>query len=256
MLPPLLAVTPLPLDLMGLVERVLAERAARAEATGDENAGAVTSFLGTVRDKNQGRRVTALDYEAYEPLAVRVFERIAEEIAREWPDTVLALHHRTGDAEDWRGQRGHRGRVAAPRRGVCRVPLRDRARQADRADLEARNLRGRRHLDRRRRRRSGRRNGADRRTEARMRVTVRLFAQLRDLAGASDLDCTLDGTPDATGANTARVEDVWRALLRDHPALASFGRAMSVAVNLDYARMDAPVRDGDEVAFLPPVSGG
>jgi molybdopterin synthase catalytic subunit len=96
MMPPLLAVTPDPLDLMGLVERVLAERAAHAEATGDENAGAVTSFLGTVRDKNQGRRVTALDYEAYEPLAVRVFERIAEEIAREWPDTVLALHHRTG----------------------------------------------------------------------------------------------------------------------------------------------------------------
>jgi molybdopterin synthase sulfur carrier subunit len=85
-----------------------------------------------------------------------------------------------------------------------------------------------------------------------MRVTVRLFAQLRDLAGASDLDCTLE----STSANGARVEDVWRALLRDHPALASFGRAMSVAVNLDYARMDAPVRDGDEVAFLPPVSGG
>ena len=93
---PLLAVTPDPLDLMGLVERVLAERAAHAEATGDENAGAVTSFLGTVRDKNQGRHVTVLDYEAYEPLAVRVFERIAGEIAREWPDTVLALHHRTG----------------------------------------------------------------------------------------------------------------------------------------------------------------
>jgi molybdopterin synthase catalytic subunit len=93
---PLLAVTPDPLDLMGLVERVLAVRDAHAGATGDENAGAVTSFLGTVRDKNQGRRVTALDYEAYAPLAVRVFERIAEEIAREWPDTVLALHHRTG----------------------------------------------------------------------------------------------------------------------------------------------------------------
>ena len=93
---PLLAITPLPLDLTGLVERVLAERDAHAAATGDENAGAVTSFLGTVRDKNQGRKVTALDYEAYEPLAVRIFERIADEIAREWPDTVLALHHRTG----------------------------------------------------------------------------------------------------------------------------------------------------------------
>jgi molybdopterin converting factor subunit 1 len=81
-----------------------------------------------------------------------------------------------------------------------------------------------------------------------MRVTVRLFAQLRDLAGASDLDCTV--------ANGASVADVWQALVRDHPALASFTRAMSVAVNLDYARMDAPVHEGDEVAFLPPVSGG
>jgi molybdopterin converting factor subunit 1 len=81
-----------------------------------------------------------------------------------------------------------------------------------------------------------------------MRVTVRLFAQLRDLAGTSDLECTV--------AYGASVEDVWRTLLRDHPALASFSRAMSVAVNLDYARMDAPVQDGDEVAFLPPVSGG
>lgn len=81
-----------------------------------------------------------------------------------------------------------------------------------------------------------------------MRVTVRLFAQLRDLVGASDLECHV---PD-----DASVADVWRALLRDHPALGSFTRAMSVAVNLDYARMDARVREGDEVAFLPPVSGG
>jgi molybdopterin converting factor subunit 1 len=81
-----------------------------------------------------------------------------------------------------------------------------------------------------------------------MRVTIRLFAQLRDLAGASDLACTVD--------DNASVDDVWRTLVRDHPALSSFTRAMSVAVNLEYARMDAPVHDGDEIAFLPPVSGG
>ncbi len=81
-----------------------------------------------------------------------------------------------------------------------------------------------------------------------MRVKVRLFAQLRDLAGHSDLDCTV--------GDEAAVADVWRALVRDHPALASFTRAMSTAVNLEYARLDTPVRDGDEVAFLPPVSGG
>jgi molybdopterin converting factor subunit 1 len=81
-----------------------------------------------------------------------------------------------------------------------------------------------------------------------MRVNVKLFAQLRDLAGASDVECTV---PDP-----ASVEDVWRVLVQDHPALASFTRALSVAVNLDYARMSAPVHDDDEVAFLPPVSGG
>jgi sulfur-carrier protein len=82
-----------------------------------------------------------------------------------------------------------------------------------------------------------------------MRVKVRLFAQLRDLAGGGDLDCTVAG-------DEASVQDVWGALLREHPALASFTRAMSTAVNLEYARLDTPVRDGDEVAFLPPVSGG
>ena len=87
-----------------------------------------------------------------------------------------------------------------------------------------------------------------------MRVKVRLFAQLRDLAGRGDLDCTVDAADAAT--NTIRVQDVWQALVRDHPALASFTRAMSTAVNLEYARLDTPVRDGDEVAFLPPVSGG
>jgi molybdopterin converting factor subunit 1 len=81
-----------------------------------------------------------------------------------------------------------------------------------------------------------------------MRVKVRLFAQLRDLAGSGDLDCTVD--------ESARVQDVWRALVHDHPGLASFTRAMSTAVNLEYARLDTPVREGDEVAFLPPVSGG
>ena len=81
-----------------------------------------------------------------------------------------------------------------------------------------------------------------------MRVTVRLFARLRDLAGAGEL--TREISPPAT------VGTVWKALTAEMPALAAYEETMSVAVNAEYARMAAPVQDGDEVAFLPPVSGG
>lgn len=58
--------------------------------------GAVTTFLGLVRDHNQGRRVMHLVYEAYEPLAERALQRIVAEAHEQWPSTVLAIHHRTG----------------------------------------------------------------------------------------------------------------------------------------------------------------
>jgi len=54
----------------------------------------------------------------------------------------------------------------------------------------------------------------------------------------------------------ATIEQVWRSLVKDMPALADYERTMSVALNTDYSRMSAAVQDGDEVAFLPPVSGG
>jgi len=81
-----------------------------------------------------------------------------------------------------------------------------------------------------------------------MRVTVRLFARLRDIAGASEL--ARDVAPGAT------IGTVWRQLAADFPALAQYERSISSAVNADYARMDQVLREGDEVAFLPPVSGG
>ena len=58
--------------------------------------GAVVTFLGLVRNHNAGRRVRYLEYEAYEPLAIKVFERIAAEIGGRWPGARLALHHRIG----------------------------------------------------------------------------------------------------------------------------------------------------------------
>jgi molybdopterin converting factor subunit 1 len=81
-----------------------------------------------------------------------------------------------------------------------------------------------------------------------MRVTVRLFARLRDLAGSGELVRDVP-TP-------ATVETVWRSLVADMPELGDYERTMSVAVNADYSKMSAGVSEGDEVAFLPPVSGG
>jgi molybdopterin converting factor subunit 1 len=81
-----------------------------------------------------------------------------------------------------------------------------------------------------------------------VRVTIRLFARLRELVGSGEL--TRDVAAGAT------VRDVWNSLLADHPSIAPYAESLSCAVNADYARMTTPVSDGDEVAFLPPVSGG
>ena len=79
-------------------------------------------------------------------------------------------------------------------------------------------------------------------------MTVRLFARLRDIAGAPELSRDIE--PGAT------IRSVWGGLVRDFPELAGYERSISTALNADYARMDEPLNDGDEVAFLPPVSGG
>jgi molybdopterin synthase catalytic subunit len=62
--------------------------------------GAVVVFLGLVRNHNLGRSVRYLEYEAYEPLAIKAFERIEDEIGSRWPGVGLALHHRNGRLED------------------------------------------------------------------------------------------------------------------------------------------------------------
>ena len=76
-----------------------------------------------------------------------------------------------------------------------------------------------------------------------MKVAVRLFAALRERAGAREAALELD--------EGASVDDVWPALgLGDEPA------GLVYAVNRAYVERGTPLADGDEVALIPPVSGG
>src|SRR5258706_9689956 len=61
--------------------------------------GAIASFVGVVRNHNQNRAVTHLEYEAYEPLAIKALEQIRREAAEQWPGAQLAVHHRIGRLE-------------------------------------------------------------------------------------------------------------------------------------------------------------
>lgn len=60
------------------------------------DAGAIVTFTGTVRDNARGRDVTALDYEAYASAAEKMLARIGTEIVDQWPDVRTAIVHRTG----------------------------------------------------------------------------------------------------------------------------------------------------------------
>jgi molybdopterin synthase catalytic subunit len=84
---PLLAIGPAPLELNALV-------AALGDRGGAD--GAVVTFLGLVRNHNAGRQVQHLEYEAFEPLALKAFARIAGELQERWPGARVALHHRIG----------------------------------------------------------------------------------------------------------------------------------------------------------------
>lgn len=77
-----------------------------------------------------------------------------------------------------------------------------------------------------------------------MSITVRYFASLKELVGRSE---------EAVDASTGvTVSELWRCL---NPALPLPDNTLA-AVNMEYAAFDAPVKDGDEVAFFPPVTGG
>ncbi len=63
------------------------------------HAGAVVTFLGTVREFTAGRQTVALDYEAYAPMARSELEKVAREATARWPLLAVAVEHRLGRLE-------------------------------------------------------------------------------------------------------------------------------------------------------------
>lgn len=81
-----------------------------------------------------------------------------------------------------------------------------------------------------------------------MRVTVVFYARLAELAGRREWPLDL-----AAGATAS---DVWQAGVGMYGELAPMSGRVSCAINAEFAPLGTAVQDGDEVAFLPPVSGG
>ncbi|AXF56939.1 molybdenum cofactor biosynthesis protein MoaE [Salicibibacter kimchii] len=62
----------------------------------DRNCGAIATFIGTVREMTAGKKTLKLEYQAYEPMAVKTMAQIGEEAQRKWPGTNVAITHRLG----------------------------------------------------------------------------------------------------------------------------------------------------------------
>jgi len=77
-----------PIDLNELVRYVT-----------DAEAGAIATFIGTTRNNNEGRKVIALDYEAYPEMAEKELARIGAEAARKWQICRIAIVHRLGPVQ-------------------------------------------------------------------------------------------------------------------------------------------------------------
>lgn len=81
-----------------------------------------------------------------------------------------------------------------------------------------------------------------------MNVLVRYFAGHRDITGRSEEELSLDAG--------ATVGSLWELLVGRYPRLAGYTGRLLFAVNQEFATPATPLADGDEVAFIPPVSGG
>ena len=81
-----------------------------------------------------------------------------------------------------------------------------------------------------------------------MHVTVRYLGMLKEIAGREEEQVEV--------ADGSSVRDVYAALQQRIPQLQQFRDAIALAVNYEYSGSETPLRDGDEIALIPPVSGG
>ena len=81
-----------------------------------------------------------------------------------------------------------------------------------------------------------------------MRIKVKFFAFCRDLAKSDEAE--LEVEEGSTG------RDLWDILREKFPALKEAAASTLLAVNMEYVEADVKLKDGDEVALIPPVSGG
>jgi molybdopterin converting factor subunit 1 len=79
-------------------------------------------------------------------------------------------------------------------------------------------------------------------------MRVLFFAHLKDVTGCGDAELKV--------AETADADDLWRQLAGRFPELARFRKFVRLARNCEYVGPDAHFTDADEVALIPPVSGG
>ena len=80
------------------------------------------------------------------------------------------------------------------------------------------------------------------------KVKVRLFARLGELAGTRETEVEI--------GEGLRAVDVYRLLCDEYPAMAGLNGSLMYAVNAEYVDAEVPLREGDELALIPPVSGG
>ncbi|MEI2367145.1 molybdenum cofactor biosynthesis protein MoaE [Niallia circulans] len=81
-------ITDCPINLQEVIDKVVRR-----------NAGAITTFIGTVREMTAGKKTLFLTYEAYVPMAAKKLAQIGEEVKEKWGDIEIAITHRIGKLE-------------------------------------------------------------------------------------------------------------------------------------------------------------